>query len=130
MTRKAKVLTVEDNLINVKLLTVYLEEAGFEVVHAEDATIALDKIKEHHDIDVILLDRMMPNMDGIEALKLFQRWPLSAEIPVIMLTAAMSPAQISDALLVGAYACLSKPFDKEKIISTVKAALKDSGWNL
>jgi CheY-like chemotaxis protein len=124
----AKVLIIEDNPVNARLLTVYLEEAGYTVVHAEDGDIGYRMVSKHPDTAMILLDRMMPGMDGLEVLMRFRRGVHSSRIPIIMLTAALSPAQIKEAKNIGAFACLPKPYNKEKIIETIKEALeKTSG---
>lgn len=123
MTEKIKVLMVEDNPVNARLLTVFLEEAGFDVIHASDGYEGLGKVRLHQDIGVILLDRMMPGMDGLDVLMSFRRGRESGHIPVIMLTAALSPAQVSDAKFIGAYACLPKPYNKDLIIRTIQEAL-------
>jgi len=121
-TFKFKALIIEDNIANAKLLTLYLEEAGFEVFHAVDGYTGLQMVRTQKGINVILLDRIMPDMDGLDALKEIKLGQ-SRHIPVIMLTAALSTKQIADAKIVGAYACLRKPYDKEKIIGTIKEAL-------
>ena len=127
MTEKKKVLVVEDNAINAKLLTVFLEEGGFEVIHAEDGDKGAQKLVEQPDTAIILLDRFLPNMDGLDVLMRFKRNLSTARIPVIMLTAALNKEQTIHAKNVGAYACLPKPYNKEKIISTIKAALGITG---
>lgn len=120
---KPKVLVIEDNPVNAKLLTIYLEEADFEVIHAIDGYTGLHMARTQKGINVILLDRIMPDMDGLDVLKALKLGAQSYNVPVIMLTAALSTQQIEEAKMVGAYACLRKPYDKEKIISTVKEAL-------
>lgn len=124
MTVKPKVLIIEDNAVNAQLLTLFLEAADFEVIRALDGHTGLDIVSKQLGINVILLDRIMPDMDGLQALKSLKQGPKSWNIPVIMLTAALSPHQIEEAKLVGAFACLPKPYDKDKIIRTINEALK------
>ena len=67
---------------------------------------------------------MMPDMDGLDVLQKIKLGKDSWNIPVIMLTAALSSKQIQEAKLVGAYDCLPKPYNREKIIVTLEAAIK------
>ncbi len=126
---KQKVLIIEDNAVNAQLLTLFLEEAGFEVVRAHDGQTGLETIASHKGINVVLLDRIMPDMDGLQALKAIKLGQKSWNIPVIMLTAALSSKQIEEAKLVGAFACLPKPYDKTKIVNTINDALKQGRRN-
>ena len=120
---KLKVLIIEDNAINAKLLTIYLQEAGFEVLHAADGYTGLGISKDVEGINVILLDRMMPDMDGLDVLRELKYGQKSWDVPVIMLTAALSSQQIQEAKMTGAYDCLPKPYNKEKIIATINTAI-------
>lgn len=127
MTDKTNVLIVEDNQINAKLLMAFLAGDAFNAHLVEDGRAALDYLARHRDVDVILLDRMMPNMDGIETLMAIKRWDRAWHIPVIMLTAALSPKQIEETKMMGAYACLPKPYNKEQIIAAINAARVSGG---
>lgn len=122
---KQKVLIIEDNPVNAKLLTLYLQEAGFEVIHAIDGYTGLKTAKTEPDIQVIFLDRIMPDMDGLDLLRNLKLTGVTYDIPVIMLTAALSGKQIEEAKIVGAYACLPKPYNKEKIIAAANDAIKN-----
>jgi CheY-like chemotaxis protein len=120
------ILIIEDNPVNTKLLTVYLEAEGFQVLHAPDGTSGIQTATEKEGIDAVLLDRIMPDMDGLEVLKSLKHSDFAWHIPVIMLTAAMSPQQVEEAKLYGAYGYLPKPYDKLKIVNMVRQAIKDS----
>jgi len=122
---KFKILAVDDEEFNLDILTEYLEEAGFEVIGAEDGVIALQKLEQHPDIDVIVLDRMMPNMGGIEVLKAVKQDSRFKDIPVIMQTAAASSDQVLEGIQCGAYYYLTKPYEDVMLISIVKAALHE-----
>lgn len=121
-----RVLIVEDNAVNAKLLTAFLAGSEFETVLAEDGQAAIDRLAHDPDFDAILLDRMMPNVDGIQMLTALKKWDRVWHIPVIMLTAALSPQQMEEAKMMGAYDCLPKPYVQQKIIDTIKAAVRDS----
>ncbi len=119
---KYKLLIIEDNAVSAKLLSLYLEEAGFETMHALDGYTGLQILRTQSGIHGVLLDRIMPDMDGLDALRSI-KLDKTRHIPVIMLTAALSTKQIEEAKIIGAFACLRKPYDKEKIIKTINDAL-------
>jgi CheY-like chemotaxis protein len=121
---KQKILIIEDNVVNAKLLTLFLQEAGFDVVHAIDGHTGLEASKSQPNLHTILLDRVMPDMDGLDVLRAIKTNAKSYQIPVIMLTAALSTKQIEEAKIMGAYACLPKPYNKEKIVAAVNDAIK------
>lgn len=125
MKLKYKILAVDDEAFNLDILTEYLTDAGFEVVGAEDGKIALAKLKQHPDIDVIVLDRMMPNMDGLEALKRIKADEQFKNIPVIMQTAAASSHQVQEGIEAGVFYYLTKPYSEALLLAIVRSALQD-----
>jgi CheY-like chemotaxis protein len=123
MTEKIKVLAVDDHEVNLRLMSFILREAGFEPLTADDGDEVIGMLKAYPDTAAILLDRMMPLIDGLDALKHLKQLDDYKHIPVIMITAAWSKAQEAEAIEAGAYAYMAKPYDKVKIINTLKAAL-------
>ncbi|MBU6475318.1 MAG: response regulator transcription factor [Alphaproteobacteria bacterium] len=122
---KPKILIIEDNPYNAKLLRIYLEEDGFDVMHAEDGHAGIEIMANTpRGISAILLDRVMPDMDGLETLRVLKLAPRAWNVPVIMLTAAITPRQAEEALLIGAHACLPKPYNREEILATLNGLLK------
>ncbi len=126
MNKKIKILAVDDEEFNLDIITEYLVDAGFEVIGACDGIIAIEKLKQNPDVDVIVLDRMMPNMDGMAVLKSINENELWRNIPVIMQTAAASSKQIQEGIEAGVYYYLAKPYNESLFLSIVRAALKDS----
>jgi CheY-like chemotaxis protein/anti-sigma regulatory factor (Ser/Thr protein kinase) len=126
MNKKIKILAVDDEEFNLDIITEYLVEAGFEVIGARDGVIAIEKLQQNPDVDVIVLDRMMPNMDGMAVLKSINENELWRNIPVIMQTAAASSKQIQEGIEAGVYYYLAKPYNESLFLSIVRAALKDS----
>lgn len=122
--RKPKVLVVDDEIFNLDILQNDLEEAGFEIVRAEDGVIALAKINEHPDIDVVVLDRMMPNMDGMEVTRTLKKDPKRKDIPIIMQTAAGQSQQVKEGLAAGVFYYLIKPYNESLLVSIVNSALQ------
>src|SRR3954468_7965747 len=112
-----KVLVVEDDRsIQMVLELVLTRTAKCEVVLASEGNDGLAKIKQHKP-DVILLDLMLPGIDGFEICKRAKEDPSTRAIPIIFLTAQPQPAAIAKAMSLGAAAYLIKPFDPTQIIS-------------
>lgn len=124
--QKRKVLAVDDEPFNLDILTEYLERENLEVITAEDGVIALQKIALHPDIDLIILDRMMPNMDGMEVIAALKKDERYRHIPIIMQTAAAQSAQILEGIQAGVYYYLTKPYEESFLISIVRSALRPS----
>lgn len=124
--RKTKVLAVDDEVFNLDILELDLTEAGFDVLRAEDGVVAFEILNKHDDIDVVVLDRMMPRMDGMEVLRKLKADPKYRDVPVIMQTAAAQSKQVEEGIQAGAYYYLSKPYDEQLLIGIVRAALHES----
>lgn len=121
--RNIKVLIVDDEEANLIILRKILENDGFDVISAEDGMQALEKLASHEDISLILLDRMMPHMDGIKVMEEIQGNRLWKDIPVVMQTAAASEKDIIDGVSSGAHYYLPKPFNDKMLLSVVHEAL-------
>lgn len=119
-----KVLVVDDDELNVDILREILEDDGFEVVTAENGQDALDKLRADTDgeIQLILLDRMMPVMTGTECMQELRKHDQWKNIPVIFQTAASQPKDLIDGMATGAYYYLTKPFDKNIVLSVIRSA--------
>ena len=124
----ARILLVDDEPINLEILLDYFSD---EATTAPDTancgeTAWLKLQAPDSDYRVILLDRMMPGLDGIGLLKRIKGDPRLAGIPVIMQTAASSSAQIREGLEAGAYYYLTKPYRRDDLLAIVHAALADA----
>ncbi len=126
MEKKVKILAVDDEEFNLDIISEYLSDAGFDVICAGDGKQALEQLKKHPDVEVIVLDRMMPNMDGMAVLKALHEDKEFKDIPVIMQTAAASSKRIQEGIEAGVYYYLAKPYNEALLLSIVRAALKDS----
>ena len=115
----ARVLVVDDILANVKLLEARLAAEYFEVLTAYSAREALD-ILARERVDVVLLDVMMPGMDGFEACRRIKSNPRTHHVPVIMVTALDQPSDKVQGLESGADDFLTKPVDDIALITRVK----------
>ncbi|MET0155301.1 MAG: response regulator [Rickettsiales bacterium] len=121
------ILLVDDENANVRLLRSDLEDAGYSrFLVARDGVEAWGILeKNHRDIDVVLLDRMMPNMNGMEVMAKIKAHPDMQQLPVIMQTAAASKEQMLEGIAAGVYYYLTKPYDEETLVATVEAAVRD-----
>ncbi len=120
-----RILIVEDQLSIVEFIQFNLEAENYEVDYALDGEQAIEKIKEH-DFDLILLDLMLPKIDGITLTKLLRKNPETAKIPIIMLTAKSTEIDKVVGLEVGADDYITKPFSIRELIARVKALLRRS----
>jgi CheY-like chemotaxis protein len=114
-----KVLVVEDDDVIRQLITVNLELEGFDVVTAVDGQDALDKVLEAKP-DVITLDVMMPRLDGWETATQLRANPDTAHIKVVLLSARAQETDLQHGERIGVDAYLTKPFDPDELIDTVK----------
>jgi len=123
---KPKLLAVDDEEFNLDIMRRHLTKAGFDVILAEDGLAALEKLEENLDIDVIVLDRMMPRMDGMELLERVKSDPRFQDIPVVMQTAAAMTEQVLQGVKGGVHYYLTKPYKSVLLVGMVKAAMEDA----
>jgi len=119
----ARILVVDDIPANVKLLEARLLAEYFEVLTAEDGFKALD-ICDRTQVDVVLLDVMMPGLDGFEVCERLKSNPRTAHIPVVMVTALDQPSDRVRGLKAGADDFLTKPVKDLQLISRVKSLVR------
>jgi len=115
-----KVLLVDDDVRNVFALSTILELNGMEVIFAENGFESLEVLDNSTDIDLVLMDIMMPKMDGYEAIGKIRENPLFANLPIIALTAKAMKEDREKCLAVGASDYIVKPIEPEQLISLIK----------
>lgn len=121
---QSTLLLVDDEPFNLEILAEHLTEAGYAVEMAQDGEEAWDCLTRAHDrFDAVLLDRMMPGLNGMEVLKRMQANPKLAGLPVIMQTAVGSPEAVRQGMEAGAYYYLTKPFERDILLAIVAAAV-------
>jgi DNA-binding response OmpR family regulator len=124
----AHVLVVDDEELNLEILLEYFDgEPGFTLETASDGEIAWDLLQDpEKSFDLILLDRMMPRLDGVGLLRRIKADSRFASIPVVLQTAAGSADQIREGMEAGAYYYLTKPYRRDALLAITHAALTDA----
>ncbi len=117
------VLIVDDEPMTRNLLRLMLERAGFAILEAEDGLKALEVVANASP-DVLLLDVMMPNMDGITVCERLRAQAETAVLPIILLSARTSPEAVRMGLEAGANEYLGKPVSRNELISTIREVLQ------
>jgi two-component system alkaline phosphatase synthesis response regulator PhoP len=120
----SKKILIADDEEDVKVVVqLFLESKGYEIVTAFDGLDALDKTRQEKP-DLILLDIMMPIMDGFEVCKKIKADPVTAEIPVVMLSASSHSESKARGLEAGAVEYIIKPFEPDQLEETLRRHLK------
>lgn len=119
-----KIMVVDDETRMRKLLRDFLVKEGFQVIEAEDGAKAIDIFFENKDIDLVLLDVMMPNMDGWEVTKWIRQY---SKVPIIMLTAKSEERDELKGFELGVDEYVTKPFSPKILMARVNALLRRTG---
>ena len=119
ITEKPYILVVDDNKITTKLLRRYLESNGFEASEAYDGVDCLEKLKERKP-NAVVLDVMMPRMDGYETVNNIKNNPETENIPVVIVTALNDVANQLKSIEAGSDDFLSKPIEEKLLVAKVK----------
>ena len=122
MSQKAKVLIVDDEPFNLDVLQQELEDLDYQIITASNGQEALDNIKKHQP-DLILLDLMMPILDGFAVLSEIKANNDLRDIPVIIVSAASDSKNIVKGIKQGADDYITKPIDADHLVKKVKEHL-------
>ncbi|UBM60737.1 response regulator transcription factor [Marinilongibacter aquaticus] len=120
---KSKLLIIDDSIGIQKILTNFLKDEFFLVIK-NDGLEGLAWLDEGNEIDLILVDINMPNLDGLELLKIIKSSSFYKHIPVIMLSAESESSKRIASLERGADAFITKPFNPQEVVANVKALLR------
>jgi CheY-like chemotaxis protein len=118
-----KVLVVDDDIRNVFALTSSLEQRGMKVVFAENGREGIERLQQHPNTDLVLLDIMMPEMDGYETARAIRAMPRFEHLPIISLTAKAMKGDREKALDAGASDYITKPVDLDHLVSMMRVWL-------
>jgi CheY-like chemotaxis protein/signal transduction histidine kinase/HAMP domain-containing protein len=118
-----KVLVVDDDVRNIFSLTSLLERHGMTVIFAENGREALQQLGAHPDVNLVLMDVMMPDMDGYETTRAIREMPAFADLPVIAVTAKAMKGDRDKTIAAGASDYITKPVDTEQLLSLIRVWL-------
>lgn len=128
MQKNPLILIVDDLPQNIELLEAYLAPYGYEIVTASNGAEALEKL-DAHPIDLILLDVMMPGMDGFEVARRVRQNEKMRQLPIILVTALRETEDRVKGIEAGCDDFISKPVDKSELIARVRSLLKVKAYN-
>lgn len=120
---KKSILIIDDSKLNLIIMNDILVSEGFKITCLDTSTDILSKVIKIKP-DVILLDLVMPNVDGFDVCKILKNEPNTSFIPIIMVTADTNPVSIKKALNLGAFDYIKKPFESIEVIARVNSAIK------
>jgi CheY-like chemotaxis protein len=123
----ATVLIVDDDVRNVFALTSALELHGMTVLYADNGADGVRLLTEHPEVDVVLMDAMMPDMDGNETTRMIRRSRHFADLPVVFLTAKAMPGDRESSLAAGASDYITKPVDLDELLEVMAAWVNGTG---
>jgi DNA-binding response OmpR family regulator len=122
-----KILVIDDSPDNVYYLQSRLQHENFQVLTAFSGKDGIEKARSESP-DLILLDIMMPEMDGFEVCKVLTNYENTSLIPIILVTAKVDAKDVEEGLKVGAFDYIKKPFDKVELIARINSAIRFSEY--
>lgn len=126
--KKGRVLAVEDEATSLVILTSLLEELGYDVLEAQQGREALDIVeREAETLDVIVLDKVMPEMDGLEVVNHLKDDPRAQHIPIVMVTGSTKPEEVKEGIDAGVFYYLTKPYEDDVFKSVLTSAMREAG---
>lgn len=125
--RGKNILLADDDVRNIFSLTRALESFGMKVISATDGSEALQQLAQHKEIDIVLMDMMMPEMDGYESTRRIKADPATKHLPVIAVTAKAMKGDREKCIAAGASDYISKPVDIDQLLSLLRVWLYDAG---
>lgn len=123
MSRKKVILIVDDDHRNIFALSLTLKAKGYDVVSCLMAKEAMDLLAAEHTISLVLMDMMMPEIDGYEAIQLIRKSITEEELPIIAVTAQAMSGDREKCIAAGAQAYVSKPIDVDKLMNEIERLL-------
>ncbi|MFF0746601.1 HAMP domain-containing protein [Streptomyces sp. NPDC004111] len=122
-----RVLIVDDDIRNVFALTHVLGRVGMPVLYAENGREGIEMLERHPDVELVLMDIMMPEMDGYETIEAIRKTPRWTDLPIVALTAKAMPGDREKSIAQGANEYVPKPVDVDRLLSVVCSVLDPEG---
>jgi CheY-like chemotaxis protein len=120
-----KVLIVDDDMRNIFALSTVLEEHDMEILSAGNGHEAIRVLRDSPDVEIVLMDIMMPGMDGFETMREIRRIDSLKNLPIVAVTAKAMKGDREKCMEAGAWDYLSKPVDPEQMLSVLRAWLQN-----
>jgi CheY-like chemotaxis protein len=120
MLEGRKVLLVDDDMRNIFSLTSVLADKNMVIVEAENGLEAIARLEEHPDVSIVLMDIMMPEMDGYTAIREIRKDPRFAALPIIAMTAKALKGDYEKCMAAGASDYIAKPIEVDKLLSLIR----------
>lgn len=120
------ILIIDDDKRNIFALQLVLRTKGYACLSAPDAKTGIQMLKENPQIGIILMDMMMPDMDGYEAIRVIKHDPALSDIPIVAVTAQAMTGDREKCLRAGADAYVSKPVNMDVMLGLLKKYLKSA----
>ena len=121
-----RVLVVDDDIRNIFAMTASLEQLGMIVLHAESGKESIEVLKSEPDVDVVLMDIMMPDLDGYDTMRVIRGFERFRQLPIIAVTAKAMKEDREKCLQAGANDYISKPVNVEQLALLLRASLTRS----
>src|SRR5947207_11855033 len=118
-----KVLIVDDDMRNIFALSTVLEDHDMVIVSADNGKDAIKILREGEPVDIVLMDIMMPEMDGMETMREIRKIPRLKNLPIVAVTAKAMKGDREKCIEAGAWDYLSKPVDPEQLLAVLRAWL-------
>ena len=118
-----KVLVVDDDVRNIFALTSALEDQGMSVLYEENGRAAIETLRANPDVEVVLMDVMMPDMDGYETIRAMREIPDVGSVPIIAVTAKAMEGDREKSMAAGANGYITKPVDISRLFDMIGANL-------
>ena len=116
-------LIVDDDMRNIFALSTVLEEHDMVIVSADNGRDAIRMLQDEPDVDIVLMDIMMPEMDGMETMREIRKIPQLKNLPIVAVTAKAMKGDREKCIEAGAWDYLSKPVDTEQMLAVLRAWL-------
>ena len=119
-----KALIVDDDMRNIFALSTVLHDQGMEMVSANNGREAIRLVKQEPGIDIVLMDIMMPEMDGMQTMREIRKVPELKKLPIVAVTAKAMKGDREKCIEAGAWDYLSKPVDSQQLLAVLRAWLR------